>query len=373
MDGSCSGQQCPTLERNELMNTEKYRNAMNSITADEELIASIHTAAVSQPKKARSKSRLCRTFPLIAAAVVMLAGFTVYAANSGLFSIIFNNSEIDFSPFDNLTGDLTVNKLEVYLDGLTVTPVGTASDSYTVYTVFKLDFPQPLPESNEYSEFAGDGCGHFTQKLQNTLAKFSEQDFPTGGGAMGGYVKGDEDTLYYIYTVSSGGKMSGNVELDVICQNLLDDSEGLLKDRYIYSDRLFYADFTVNVPEVEGIGFKTDGTEFETVEAKVFPCSIVMTSYDETFVNAYKEKHFEHFALAKAYVTLKDGSTVDIRGTSIAYGSSKDHIRVVTSGMAYSEPYNANYFNYRGYLSFPVDTSKIVSLTIGNTTIYPEK
>ena len=355
------------------MNTEKYRNAMSKITADEELISSIHTAAVTQPKKARSKGRLCRTFPLIAAAVIMLAGFTVYAANSGLLSIIFRDSETDFSPFENLTGDITVNELDVYLDGLTVTPIGTASDSYTVYTVFRLDFPQPLPESDEYSEFAGDGYGHFTQKLQNTLAKFSEQDFPTGGGAMGEYVKGDEDTLYYVYTVSSGGKMSGEVELDVICQNLIDDSKGLLKDSYIYSDRLFYADFTVNVPEVEGIGFKTDGTEFETIDAKVFPCSIVMTSYDETFVNAYKEKHFEHYALAKAYVTLKDGSTVDIRGTSIAYGASKDHIRFVTSGMVYSEPYNANYFNYRGYLSFPVDTSDIVSLTVGNTTIYPEK
>ncbi|MCI7234132.1 MAG: hypothetical protein MR546_09530, partial [Oscillospiraceae bacterium] len=199
------------------------------------------------------------------------------------------------------------------------------------------------------------------------------QDLPTGGSAMGEYVKGDEDTLYYVYTVSSGGKISGEVELDVICQNLLDDSKGLLKDRYIYSDRLFYADFTVNVPEVEGIGFKTDGTEFETVDAKVFPCSIVLTSYDETFVNSYKEMHFDSFYSAKAYVTLKDGSTVDIRGTSIAYGASKDHIRVVMSGVVYPEPFNANYFNYRGYLSFPVDTSEIVSLTVGNTTIYPEK
>ena len=355
------------------MNTEKYRNAMNRITADEELISSIHTAAVTQPKKARSKGRLCRTFPLIAAAVIMLAGFTVYAANSGLLSIIFRDSETDFSPFENLTGDITVNELDVYLDGLTVTPIGTASDSYTVYTVFRLDFPQPLPESDEYSEFAGDGYGHFTQKLQNTLAKFSEQDFPTGGGAMGEYVKGDEDTLYYVYTVSSGGKMSGEVELDVICQNLIDDSKGLLKDSYIYSDRLFYADFTVNVPEVEGIGFKTDGTEFETIDAKVFPCSIVLTSYDEDFVNAYAKTYFEKFGNAAAFVTLKDGKTIDIKGTSIAYGTNRDNIKVVTSGTFYSEPYNGNFFNYRGYLSFPVDTSEIVSLTVGNTTIYPEK
>ena len=57
------------------MNTEKYRNAMSRITADEELISSIHTAAVTQPKKARSKGRLCRTFPLIAAAVIRAAAF----------------------------------------------------------------------------------------------------------------------------------------------------------------------------------------------------------------------------------------------------------------------------------------------------------
>lgn len=101
--------------------------------------------------------------------------------------------------------------------------------------------------------------------------------------------------------------------------------------------------------------------------------NVQKSSYDETFVNSYKEKHFDSFYLAKAYVTLKDGSTVDIRGTSIAYGASKDHIRVVISGVVYPEPFNANYFNYRGYLSFPVDTSEIVSLTVGNTTIYPEK
>lgn len=355
------------------MNTGKYKKAVNRISADEELIASIHAAALTQPKKVRSKGRLCRTFPLIAAAVTMLAGFTVYAANSGLFSIIFKDSEADFSPFENLTGDITVNKLEVYVDGLTVTPVGTASDSYTIYTVFKLDFPEPLPESDEYFEFTGDGYGHFTKKLQNTLAKFSEQDFPTGGGAMGEYVKGDDDTLYYIYTFSSGGKMNGNVDLDVICQNLLDNSKGLLKDRYIYSDRLFYADFTVNVPEVEGIELKTDGTELENVNAKLFPCSIVLASYDEEFVNAYAKTYFEHFAMADAYVTLKNGNTVDIRSVSIAYGTSKDHIRVVTSGTAASEPYDGNFFNYRGYLSFPVDTDEIASLTIGNTTLYPEK
>ncbi len=355
------------------MNTEKYRNAMSKITADEELISSIHTAAVTQPKKARSKGRLCRTFPLIAAAVIMLAGFTVYAANSGLLSIIFKDSETDFSPFENLTGELTVNNLEVYVDGLTVTPIGTASDSYTIYTVFRLDFPEALPESDKYFEFAGDGYGHFSKKLQDALAKFREKDFPTGGGAMGEYVKGDSDTLYYVYTVSFGGKMSGEVELDVVCQNLLDDSKGLLKDSYIYSDRLFYADFTVNVPEVEGIGFKTDGTEFETIDAKVFPCSIVLTSYDEDFVNAYAKTYFEKFGNAAAFVTLKDGKTIDIKGTSIAYGTSRDNIKVVTSGTVYSEPYNGNFFNYRGYLSFPVDTSEIVSLTVGNTTIYPQK
>ena len=351
------------------MDINSYKNAVNRIGADEEFISAVMTAANNQTGRVRPRGRLRRTLPIIAAAVIMLTGFTVYAASNGIFSIIFGG-EKDFSPFDELTGELEIHSLETYIDGLNVTPVGCATDSYTVYSVFRLDFPQALPESEEYYEFVEDGYGHCDTELVELFKKFSESGQPSGG-SMGKYVKGDQDTLYYVYTVSCGDKMSGDITLDLTCLNLTDDSKGLIKDSIIYKDPLFSASFTVNIPEVEGTQLVTKGTDMDGFNAKVYPCSIVIDSFDSAWVNeVYRTGYLSPYK--DAYVTLKSGEKVDVTGISMSYSLNCSKTTVNYNSTSAGLPVY-DYLNYRGYLSFPADPEDIASLTVGGCTIYPEE
>ncbi|MDD6991896.1 MAG: hypothetical protein PUI48_08740 [Oscillospiraceae bacterium] len=351
------------------MDINSYKTAMNKVKADEECINNILYAAKHQTKRVRPRGRLRRTLPVIAAAVLLLTGFTVYAASNGIFSIIFGG-EKDFSPFENLTGELEVHSLETYIDGLKVTPVGCATDSYTVYSVFRLDFPQALPKSEEYFEHIEDGYGHCTTKLVELFKKFSESSQPSGG-CMGKYVKGDEDTLYYVYTVSCGDKMSGDITLDMTCLSLADDSKGLIKDSIIYKDPLFSASFTVNIPEVEGTQLVTKGTDMEGFNAKVYPCSIVIDTYDSARVNeVYRTGYLSSYK--EAYVTLKNGEKIGVTGISMSYSLNRNKTTVNYNSTSAGPPIY-DYLNYRGYLSFPADPEQIASLTIGGCTMYPEE
>lgn len=351
------------------MDIESYKRAVNRLEANEECISAIMTAAKNQTKSMRQKGRLRRTLPIIAAAVIMLTGFTVYAAGSGIFSIIFGG-EKDFSPFDDLTGELEVHSLETYIDGLRVTPVGCATDSYTVYSVFRLDFPEALPESEEYFEIIENGYGHCDIGLVELFKKFSESGQPSGG-CMGNYVKGDEDTLYYVYMVSCGDKMSGDVDLEVTCLNLADDSKGLIKDSYIYNDRLFSSSFTVNIPEVEGVDLVTKGTDMEGFNAKVYPCSIIIDTFDSAWVNEiYRTGYLSPYN--EAYVTLKNGEKIDVTGISMSYSLDRSKTTVNYNSTSAGLPVY-DYLNYRGYLSFPADPEEVASLTIGGCTMYPEE
>lgn len=347
---------------------------MNRLEMSEERINGILAAAHKAPL--RRKKAFRPAFPLIAAAVIMLTGFTVYAANSGVLSLIFG-SERDYSPFEHMTGELEIHSLETFIDGLEVTPMGFAADSYTVYSVFRLDFPEPLPESEKYTELQLDGYGHCTSKLMDTLKSFSPEG-RTSGGAMIRYIKEDSDTLYAAYIVSCGYKMSGEITLDFICLNLaLGDYKGLIKDSIIYDTPLFSSSFTVNIPEVEGVELETRGTVLDGFNAKLYPCSIVIDTENSYLVQAYEKNRYPfHYALP-VYVTLKSGEEIEILGSSTCYMSSGSNVIASTGDTILSSiPLNGrldDYLYYRGYLTYPAATEEIASLTIGGCTIYPKE
>ncbi|MBQ5332200.1 MAG: hypothetical protein J6K92_02915 [Oscillospiraceae bacterium] len=356
------------------MNINSYKNAMNNIQMPEERINGILSAAHKAP--VRRKKAFRPAFPLIAAAVIMLTGFTVYAANSGVLSLIFGG-ERDYSPFENMTGEMEIHSLDTYIDGLTVTPMGFAADSYTVYSVFRLDFPQPLPESEKYTELQLDGYGHSNTKLMDILKSFSPEG-RASGGAMVRYIKEDSDTLYAAYTVSCGYKMSGEITLDFTCLNLaIGDYKGLIMDSLIYDTPLFSSSFTVNIPDVEGVELETAGTALDGYNAKLYPCSIVIDTVNSARVKLFYENNEALLNSAlPTYVTMKNGEKIEISGASVCYSYSDKSITVSDQSSIISTiPYglNGDYLYYRGYLTYPVAAEEIASLTIGGCTVYPKK
>ncbi|MGN0642928.1 MAG: hypothetical protein ACI4JJ_07255 [Huintestinicola sp.] len=359
------------------MNIYHYKNAMDRIEADSELISEVITKAHSQGAAHRKKQMRSRFFPLIAAAVIMLAGTTVYAAENGIFRILFG-SDRDCTPFENLTGEIIADSIDIYLDGLNVTPIGYAADSYTVYSVFRLDFPEALPESEGYYEIQSDGYTHYGEKLNKMFGSFSDCESAIGGAALY-YYKEDADTLYAVYVVSCNEKMFGTVDLECTCLNLARDLQGLTSESMIYDKMLFTADFHVTIPETKPLCFETEGTVFEGSSAEAAPCSIIING-DDT-INGDAAGIMDKVMLNggdspqnNTYVTLKNGERVYAKGISISYnyGSNK-----VIGGYLIDLPSEGLYdqldnFRFHAYLSYPVDTEQVVSLTISGNTMYPE-
>ncbi|MBP1545059.1 MAG: hypothetical protein J6A37_00485 [Oscillospiraceae bacterium] len=338
---------------------DEYKNAVNKINISEKKLSEIAEYAKKPHKKSIKLIRYGRSFPIIAAAVLLLAGFTVYAAGNGILDIIFGGGK-DYSPFENLTGEMTVHSVESHIDGLDVTPIGYASDSYTVYAVFRLDFPSALPEYDEYQELQLDGYGHTDNKLIDILKSFSE-DGHASGSCMGSYIKEDEDTLYYIYTFSCEDKMSGDITFDMSCLNLANSCETLVRDRLIYKDKLFSAKFTVNIRQLEGRRIKNEGSGLDGLNAYVYPCSIVINSTDPETVNEiYRTGLLTPYSAV--YITLKNGEKVDVKGSSASY--ELDNNTSVSFNSASSGLPRYGCMDFRGYLEFPVDPDEIESLTI---------
>ena len=179
------------------MNVQHYKNALDKLKADDATRQKILDIP-QRRKKARPK---LRQLMLHAAAVlVLMFGTVVYAAQSGLFSVIYDR-EADYGNFEDLTGEMDISSLECESDGLTVTPMGYAADSYSIFCVFKLDFDHDIPMYDYYEEQYIDGWGHDGVEMENTYARFSTN----GGHSDIRFVREDSRTFYCIFTVNCTG------------------------------------------------------------------------------------------------------------------------------------------------------------------------
>lgn len=347
-----------------------YKSAINKIEANENHINKIIRTVTLNQNTPYKRVHTKRIIPIVAAAIIMLTGFTVYAAGNSILNIVFGNSkEYEFS--DNLTGEIEVHSLKSHIDGLKVTPIGYASDSYTIYTVFQLDFPSQLPSYDSFREVQLDGYGHTNIEFIELLKRFSTNGHPSGG-CLGSYVKKDDNTLYYIFTISCDSKMSGKITLDMNCLNLAHNNAELIKDCMIYDEQLFSATFSVEIQDVDGIKIITDDTEYDKLNICIYPCSIVIDSDDfETVNNIYRYGTINPYM--PAHITLKNGKEITIKGYSMSYQLNNTVININSSSVNSSSglPQYSS-FDYRGYLSEPVNPKEIKSMTIYEQTLYAE-
>lgn len=275
------------------MNVQHYKNALDKLKADDATRQKILDIP-QRRKKARPKLR--QLMLPTAAVLVLMFGTVVYAAQSGLFSVIYDR-EADYSNFEGLTGEMDISSLECESDGLTVTPMGYAADSYSIFCVFKLDFDHDIPMYDYYEEQYIDGWGHDGVEMENTYARFSTN----GGHSDIRFVREDSRTFYCIFTVNCTGEMSGTIPIDFTCFNMSGvylNSGRIISYDNIIDSSLFSADFTVEIPDYVNRYAGGDGIEFT-----ITPCGVAADTEGYSYDSLMNSEN--GLLAGKAYIKLK--------------------------------------------------------------------
>lgn len=331
---------------------------MNKIKADEKCRERI--LAASEPAR---RFRPFKVFPVIAAVFALMVGTAVYAAQSGLLGIIFEKDR-DYSGFEGLTGEMNISSLETYYDGTDITPVGYAADSYNIYCVFRMDLDEPLPDDYDYyGEEYIDGWGHFSIDMMRTFESFSD-DGTSGGGTDIRFIREDSDTFYCIFTAYCIDKMHGTIPLKFTCLNLSGiyiGKKGMISFDNLISEKIFTADFTVEIPECEPVSIKSGGITFS-----VTPCGITADTegLDYKKLISYKDPGLLSGA---AYVKMKSGETVKC---SNSFGK----IYNTADGFSFEGGTNGPTRmrgTFRTRFEYPVDPEDIEYLYVGGREYYP--
>ena len=326
------------------MNVQHYKNALDKLKADDATRQKILDIP-QRRKKARPKLR--QLMHPAAAVLVLMFGTVVYAAQSGLFSVIYDR-EADYSNFEDLTGEMDISSLECESDGLTVTPMGYAADSYSIFCVFKLDFDHDIPMYDYYEEQYIDGWGHDGVEMENTYARFSTN----GGHSDIRFVREDSRTFYCIFTVNCTGEMSGTIPIDFTCFNMSGvylNSGRIISYDNIIDSSLFSADFTVEIPDYVNRYAGGNGIEFT-----ITPCGVAADTEGYSYDSLMNSEN--GLLAGKAYIKLKNGETV-------------------SCGTEYSKAYNlrdsfGGHFtfdkgHFRTGFEYPIDPDDVEYLYVG--------
>ncbi len=275
-------------------------------SSNEEFLSQILGKAEKMKNDTQKENRrfLLRKMVIIIAAVIALSGFTFYAAEIGIFSLIFNDK--DYSVLSSLEGEMQDMELETYIEGLTVTPVGYAADSNNIISVFRLDFSENLPEGEFFEKTYPTGSrNHITGDNGSTFISDFMSDGIGGGDIIANYKRIDENSLYYIYRMNNVNKISGDIHIRLTCFNLakgIDSDE--TKPDFLYQESLFKASYNVTIPEFTPTCIDTTDTEFDDWAIEISTCSYKFTTdNEEEFESMYPN-------YADISVTLKSGETI---------------------------------------------------------------
>ncbi len=288
---------------------KEYNELFNRISpqsSNEEFLSQILRKAEKVEFNYKNKNRhfLLRKIAIIVVAAIALSGFTVYASEIGIFSLIFNRD--DYYVLKSLDGEMKDIELETYIDGLSVNPIGFAADSNNIISVFRLDFEETLPEGEFFEKTYPTGPrNHITGDSGATFISDFMSDGIAGGDIIASYKRINEKSLYYIYRMNNVNKISGDIHIRLTCFNLAkgkDNDE--TKPDFLYQESLFKTSYNVTIPEFVSTHIDTTDTEFENWNIEISTCSYKITTEDyEEFDRMYP--NYDDIS-----VTLKNGEII---------------------------------------------------------------